>query len=278
MVFEILIPNIENKPKTSKDAIINILTNKWPLTLREIYYSIKKQYSYSGSYQSVYKAVKELNQMSVLKSKDKKYEINIDWVKKVQSFTDIVETNYYAKQRLQKFSGLEDSKSGQDIMILNFETIFDAEKYLYYFMKNYLIKKKNDIICYKANHEWKSIYYLRAEYNYYKKLQEKGHKFYYQYVGNSELEKKSKVFYKKIGLNIKDLKENISNDTLVFGDYFIQIFVPGDLKNKMNEYLEKLDTLNLLKNVLEKPSLIKVIINKDQNLTNEIKNQIVKKF
>ncbi|MBS3112781.1 hypothetical protein J4418_01745 [Candidatus Woesearchaeota archaeon] len=277
MAFEILIPDLENKPKTSKDAVINILTNKWSLSLREIYYAIKKEYNYSGSYQSVYKAVKELTELSVLKSKERKYEINIAWVKKVQSFTDIVETNYYTKQRLQRF-GLKEANSGKEIMILNFETIFDAEKYLYYFMKNYLTKKKNDIICCKVSHEWKSIYYLRAEYNYYKKLLERGHRFYFMFKGNSLLEKNAKEFYKKMGLNVQNLKEYLPNDTLVFGDYFIQLFIPEKLKLAMGKALEKGDKLNLLKNVLEKPSSIKLILNKDNSLADEIKNQVLKNF
>src|SRR3989344_4608343 len=208
MAFEILIPDLENKPKTSKDAVINILTNKWSLSLREIYYAIKKEYNYSGSYQSVY----------------------------------------------------------------------NAEKYLYYFMKNYLTKKKNDIICCKVSHEWKSIYYLRAEYNYYKKLLERGHRFYFMFKGNSLLEKNAKEFYKKMGLNVQNLKEYLPNDTLVFGDYFIQLFIPEKLKLAMGKALEKGDKLNLLKNVLEKPSSIKLILNKDNSLADEIKNQVLKNF
>jgi len=103
MTFNILIPEINSKPKNTKDAVISILTIEWPLTLREIFYKIKKQYRFSCSYQSVYKAVKELSEKEVLRKKYKKYEINIDWIKKVQSLTDIVETNYYAKKRINQF-------------------------------------------------------------------------------------------------------------------------------------------------------------------------------
>ena len=73
MTFNILIPDIENKHKNTKDAVINILTSEWPLTLRQIFYEIKKQYHYSLTYQSIYKAVKELKEKKVLVEKDKKY-------------------------------------------------------------------------------------------------------------------------------------------------------------------------------------------------------------
>lgn len=280
MSFNILIPELNSKPKNSKDAIINILTLEWPLGLKQIYHRIRKQYNYTFTYQSVYKAVKELCNVKVLKSKDKKYEINVEWIKRVQSFTDIVETNYYAKERLQSLSGLKDSKLGEDIMILNFETIFDAEKYLYYFMKQELFKGGKETVCLQLNNEWRPLFYLRAEYNYYKRLIEKQHKFYFICSGNSYLETISKKFYQSLGVRYKTSSQNLSNDTLIFKDYFIQIFIPENLKNKMKKYLDKKNLISLLKEVLEKKSQpsIRVVINKDKALANEIKKQIIKRF
>jgi len=78
MGLNILIPEINNKPSNTKDAVISILTLEWPLSLRNIFYKIKKQYGYSSTYQSVYKAVKELCEIGVLKEKDKRYEIDIE--------------------------------------------------------------------------------------------------------------------------------------------------------------------------------------------------------
>jgi hypothetical protein len=278
MGFNILIPDIANKPKNTKDAVISILTLEWPLSLRNIFYKIKKQYGYSSTYQSVYKAVKELCEIGVLKEKDKKYEIDINWIKQVQSFTDIVETNYYAKEKIQNLSGIKDSKLGEDIMILNFETIFDAEKYLYYFMKTELFKNKNDTVCFQMSSEWRLIFYLRAEYNYYKRLIKKGHKFYFLCSGNSFMENISKKFYKSININYKSIKSQGTNDFMVFGDYFIQIFIPEDLRSKMRLYLENKDILKLLEEVLQKKSSIKLIINRDSALSKQIKSQIKSKF
>jgi hypothetical protein len=278
MAFNLLIPEINHRPKNSKDAIINILTLEWPLTLKQIYNKIKKQYNYSSTYQSVYKAVKELTELKVLKNKEKIYEININWIKEVQSFTDIVETNYYAKTKIQNISGLKNSKQDEDLIILNFETIFDAEKYPYYFIKNELSKKTNQTICYEINHEWKRLFYLRAEYNYIKKLLKKKNKIYFLCSGNSELEKESEKFYKSLGAKFKITNKKLTHELLVFNNFFIQIFVPEKLNKKIKHYLNNKDTLGLLKNVLEKKSSIKVIINKDATLTKEIKKQIINQF
>lgn len=273
MVFEILIPEINIKPRNTKDAVISILTIEWPLTLRNIFYGIKKQYGYSFTYQSVYKAVKELCEKNVLRKKLKSYEINIDWVKKVQSFTDIIETNYYAKERVNYISGLDSHKSTENLMILNFKSLFDAEKYLYYFMKSELAKLKNQSVFYKTRYEWRPIFYLRAEYNYFTKLAKNGHKFYFSSSGKSYLEEISNKFYKSIGIKQNKVKDEISTGVLIFSDYFIQIFIPESVQNKIKKYLEEKSILLLLK-TLDNNGPIKVVINKDAELAKEMKKQI----
>ena len=277
MAFNIIAPEISNKSKNSKDMIITLLTYEWPLTLKQIYNKIKKQYSYSSTYQSVYKAVKELCEKKALLEKSKKYEINIGWIKKLQSFTDIVETNYYAKEKIHSIAGLKESKSNQDITVINFEKIFDAEKYLYYFMKTELFKSKNTEVCYQVNHEWKPIFYLRAEYNYYTRLLEKGHKIYFLTSGNSYIEELSKKFYQSLKINFKTESSPQVQDSVAFNNFFIQIFIPDELKKEMKTNLENKNILELLK-TLKKPSSIKMIINKDKDLADEFKKQIVSKF
>jgi hypothetical protein len=278
MVLSIVVPELNFKPNTTKDAVISILTIEWPLSLRTIFNRIKKQYGYSSTYQAVFKAVKELCEMAVLRENDKKYEINISWIKKVQSFTDIVETNYYAKERMQSISGVKDSKQKGDIMVLNFESIFDAEKYLYYFMKSVLFKKRNDTVCYHTNNEWRPIFYLRSEYNYYRRLAERGHEFYFLCSGNSQMEKLCGQFYKSIGVNFKTTKQRFANDLLVFDEYFIHIFIPEDFKNKMKQMLDRKDIMHLLHDVLDTKTSVRVVITKDKDLAAEIKKQTISNF
>lgn len=277
MVLNLVIPELNSKPGT-KDAVISILTIEWPLSLRAIFYKIKAKYNYGFSYQAVFKAVKELVEIGVLIERDKKYEINIEWVKRLQSFTDVVETNYYAKERVHSVSGIQDSKQKSDILVLNFETIFDAEKYLYYFMKYELIKKRNDDVCWHVNSEWRPILYMRSEYNYYKKLQRRGHRFYFLCSGSSDMEKSCGKFYQDIGTEFKFVKESFPSDILIFGDYFISVYIPEELKKKTRKFLESKSSLSLLKEVLEFKSSIRVVVNKDSSLASEIKKQTLAKF
>ena len=77
------------------------------------------------------------------------------------------------------------------------------------------------------------------------------------------------------------MKKNVKKIILsipFFNDYFIQIFIPEELNKKMKKYLNEGDKLGLLKEVLGKKSLIKVIINRDKELANETRKQIISRF
>jgi len=277
MALNIIIPELNSHPST-KDAVINILTLEWPLSLKSIFYKMKKKYNFGASYQAVFKTVKELVDKGVLIEKDKQYEINLNWVKEVQSFTDVVETNYYAKERIQSLSGIRESKQNSDIIILNFESIFDAEKYLYYYLKYELLKIKNDSVCWNLINEWRPLFYLRSEYNIYSKLKRKGHKFYCLCSGNSKIEKNYEKFYNSIGVHYSLVKEKFPSDIIVFGDYYISLFIPEDLRNKMKVFLKKGNIVQLMKEVMEFKSSIKVVIHRDPGLAADLKKQIVRRF
>ena len=163
-------------------------------------------------------------------------------------------------------------------MILNFDTIFDAEKYIYYFMKAELMKTQGDTICWMENYRWQPIYYLRAEYNYYKKFAGKKHKFYFTGFGKSALEKECIDFYKSLGIKFRYSSEEFSSDMLIFGEYIITLFIPEELRQKMAHFLNISDKQKLLSEVLEKKSSIRVMINRDKELARQIKQQTIKKF
>ncbi len=273
MAFDLVIPDL-NKIKSSKDFIISVLIHDWPLSLKEIHNCLRKNYKFGGTYQSVFKAVSELLDKKVLIKKEGKYEINISWVKKLQSFTDIVETNYYAESKTRDQFG----KKGEDLVILNFSSVFDAEKYLYYFVKNELKKMKNEKVFYELDNLWKALFYYRAEYNYYTKLRKLGHKFYFLFSGKSQIENKAISFYRKIGVNIRRKKGESSTDAIIFGSYYIQIFIPENIKKKIICFLNEGKDYELLKILDEENDSIRVIIHRDKKLSDGLKVKLEKKF
>ena len=58
------------------------------------------------------------------------------------------------------------------------------------------------------------------------------------------------------------------------------MYIERFLQENLEKYLNKKDLISLLKEVLEKKSQpsIRVVINKDKSLANEIRKQIIKRF
>lgn len=48
-------PGFISSSMSSKEVIINLLSRRWPLSARQIFYALKSEYAFSASYQSVHK-------------------------------------------------------------------------------------------------------------------------------------------------------------------------------------------------------------------------------
>jgi len=77
-----------------KDVIVNVLKSQWPLSLKEIYFAVVKQYCLSVSHQAVFKALKNLVENKVLVKQERKYCLSIEWIRGVKQFGISLEEAY----------------------------------------------------------------------------------------------------------------------------------------------------------------------------------------
>ncbi|MBP7708352.1 hypothetical protein KA107_01600 [Candidatus Pacearchaeota archaeon] len=272
------------KDSTTKDQIINILGYEWPLSAKKIYFLLKRKHRLTISYQAVYKAIQEMCDDKILQKTKKDYQLDLTWVKKVHDETDMIRVNYYAIQKAAILEGKGNSNS--EIKILAFKTWFDMEKYLYYLQKNSILgstKKEDIFFCH--SHEWRPLFYLRAEYNWIKKLTGQGNRIYTLCSGNTLIDKTMAKFYSSAGSNIL-LNSSYSEEfeTMVYQDNVINIYLPNDLRKLLNDYFSCLKNMGeidfnyLIQNIFEKECQIKVIVNKDAELATQIKKQLLSRF
>ena len=266
--------------KTTKDQIVNILSYDWPLSLKKIHNLLKKRYKKDTSYQATFKAVKEMLSRNIIQKTKEGYSLDLDWVRNVHNQTEIIRANYYSQGHSSLLVG-----DNEFLRTLAFKRWFDVEKYLYYLQKNYILNsKEKEIICIYHHHEWRPIFYLRAEYNWINKLNSLGHKLFVLCSGNKRLDKWSADFYRSVNVKLKlgyNFKEPF--ELMVFGDLIIQIYIPFELQAKLDKIfsvtkLEELDHKRIIKEIFEKETEIKVIINKDKKLAREIKKQTLSEF
>jgi len=285
MALNLSIPQLGGK-NTTKDFVISVLSYDWPLSIKKIYNFMKKKYGYKATYQAVYKTVNELLKDSVIKKSDEGYMLNLLWLKQIHDYTEITQTNYYTKSRVNVIDGVKDSKIEGNIQVLTFETWFDVEKYLYYLQKNYIMNSgKKNILCVHHNHEWRPLFYMRAEYNWVKKLIGAGNRVYFLCANSTATDSWAAGFYKKMGVKMKtNAKCAETCEIAVFGDTIVQIYIPPELQKKLHNALEKsrsvadVDVPWLASNVFEKKTDIKVVINKDAKIAEQIISQTVSRF
>ncbi len=274
------------KQSTTKDYVITILGYDWPLSIKKIFNISKKRYAHKVTYQAVFKAVNELLEDGVIDRKEDGYQINMEWLKQIHRYTESVETNYYTKNRLALIEGIKDARKEGNINVLTFETFFDVEKYLYYLQKHYILSAKGkEAVCVHHAHEWRPLFYLRAEYNWMRSLRKAGHCTFILCAGNTLVDKWCADFYRASECKVK-LGANCASpcEMIVFGDIVIQVYLPSIIKEGMDraftkvEDLRKLNTKLLVEQVLEKKTEIKVMINKDPDLAEQIRKDTMRHF
>ncbi|MFA6035577.1 MAG: FIST N-terminal domain-containing protein [Candidatus Micrarchaeia archaeon] len=77
-----------------RDSVLSILTDEWPLSAREIYKRVSKDYKINVTYQGVHKAVRQMADEGLLVPREGKYSINLQWVNQLVSFGKKVEGAY----------------------------------------------------------------------------------------------------------------------------------------------------------------------------------------
>jgi DNA-binding PadR family transcriptional regulator len=77
-----------------KDAVVGVLSQDWPLSLKQIYFTISRNYPMAVSQQAVYKALKQLVENKVLVKKERKYALSIDWIRSLKELGIRLEEEY----------------------------------------------------------------------------------------------------------------------------------------------------------------------------------------
>jgi len=79
---------------STKDKIIQILSEEWPLTSKEIFNRLIRQYSIQISYQGVHKLISELSGQNMLQKDGSKYSLSKEWVDSNKAFFESIQKRY----------------------------------------------------------------------------------------------------------------------------------------------------------------------------------------
>lgn len=276
MIIRALLPKLA--PKTVKEKIIIILSSEFPLTIKEIKLKIKNNFNDSVSYQSVHKELNHLMDDGIIKCDTKKYLLDIEWIKQVGLFSDLIVSNY-TSQKKHSINKLLELKNDGDSMSFDFDSYAQLDNYfieLIDYFNEFFEKDKNILMHY--SHNWWPLVYPLKEKNSASKLKSK---IYGICSSNSPIDKFCMAFERNIGIKtIYSKDKKVHWQINLFGDLLFSFYGDENVNQDLDDFFEKnkdyksLD-LNQLIEILQNKGKFKVIVVKDssfaQNVLEELK-------
>ncbi|HIH16775.1 MAG TPA: hypothetical protein HA252_05190 [Candidatus Diapherotrites archaeon] len=94
MIVDGAISLLRERESSTKEAIINILAENWPLTAKGLYFEIRSRKLFHVSYQAVHKTLNQLETEHVLERLGHDYRLNRHWIQHVKQFGSKLEQTY----------------------------------------------------------------------------------------------------------------------------------------------------------------------------------------
>lgn len=255
---------------SSRDAIVAILSQRFPLNAKQLSVLLRKQHGLSVSYQAVHKALKQLLGEGVLRKQKNNYQLSEAWIQKKKSEIGSIEAKYFQKA--------PDFGLPQENLVFN--SMFEVDKFLIGSFVSIASNVRGELLlCLVWNHFWIPLFLSKKEYS---QLADFAHKVKTFDIsrGNTPIDKWCAKFWKKQGWETKcGLNVLTTADLAIFGDYTIQVFYPPEIARLVDKAYNEtknvsdLDVDYLFKQVFEKKARIPVIILKNADLAEQLRKQ-----
>ncbi|MBU2100287.1 hypothetical protein KKG83_03840 [Candidatus Micrarchaeota archaeon] len=260
------------KKSSTSEQIIEILSNEWPLTTKQIHHRLKRNYASIISYQAVHKHLKEMLKDKMIVKDSQKILLSYSYIKKLSD---------YAK-RLESSFGEVNGKDSKMIMFGSLVGVgrFAVNEFNGNASGKYPNPENKDFVC-MWNHAWPLIGVSQEEHETMKRtFSETVH--WNICKNNTYLDNLTSNYLKNLGKNIAMNKEfSMKNDTMVGGNYVMQIFFPLEFEKEMEKIYKKIKTekdfdIKELFEFTTKHYEIKTIIFKNQQMADSLREEAKK--
>ena len=269
-IFELDI-NPLNSSKNTKNTIIELLSNTWPLSMKQIHTTLTKKQNRSITYQAVHKAIKELLEQDILFKKEQKYRLNINWIRSIKAFCSNME-NSYLKQMIKK-------ENNHSTITVN--CLWDLYKFILNSFSEDTFKSEKKSICVHSEYVWISPIGTENEWSELKTfLQHK--KMLVLIHSNTPLDKFLKKSWENTGmkykLGVETENSKLMMDLFIIGEYLIQIYYPSEFVTLSKQMYKDAKTIadfsmDSLQDYFYKKydEGINILIHKNKHITNRIR-------
>ncbi len=258
------------KNKSTQELIIEILSNEWPLTTKQIHNKLKRNYAHNTSYQATHKVLKQMENEKILAKNEKEFMLSYAWIKKISD---------YGKKLESAFSN-GNKKSDSAMFIFN--SFVELGKFaINEFCGNASSKfpnpEKKDFVC-MWTHAWPLTGISQEEYETMKITFKEG-PHWNICTHSTFLDKMTSNYLTNLGKHVAlNKKFSTKLDIMVRGDYVMQVYFPEKFEKEIDKLYKKvksegeLDMQKLFEFTCRKYQ-IKAVIFKNQELADSLREE-----
>ncbi|MBI2530144.1 MAG: hypothetical protein HYW05_03295 [Candidatus Diapherotrites archaeon] len=269
-----ILPQFGSKAGSTKDAIISILSEEWPLTAKQIYNKLRRQQAIGISYQAVHKTLNTLQSHRIIASQGMAYLLDNEWIKNIKEFSEHLETAYALN---------EPQNPNANPLNLMFNSVYDVDKFLIGFGKKEISGKK-EVLCLHWTHFWIPLFMFMEEYRQMNEILAACNTYSIT-RGNTAIDRQFCNFWRKKGIHAKCGVDSASTiDMVIYKDIVAEVFYPQAIKYEIDKVYERasgandIDADGFFRNVFEKKVRIPVVINRNKGLAQFLKKQTLSYF
>jgi hypothetical protein len=269
---------------TTKDIVIDILSEEFPLNINKIYSKVK-QNGAPVTYQAVRKSVNLLIDQGTLIKNNKEYLLSEKWIKEHMNFLERVEKNYFGKRLLQKVN------IGEHYAEYTINTLIDSNKFwnkiLEEWAKN-IQKGEPRINAWQGPHAWWVLIHADHESEFIETFKKYEIEAYLLGTSNTPLDKYTLKYYTDLGMHSKALKSQPEDQDqscymATCGDTVIQTYYPAKKVKQLEEFYAKTKKVSdvnwkQLMDIVSEEIDMKVTVFKNPEIANKIRTDILKHF
>lgn len=260
-------------PASTEDFIILALSQRFPLSAKEIYSTLRRG-GFEASYQAVHKKLKELEKDSIIVKDGRKYLINRNWILNAKSFLERMDRDLIRSDK---------KVEAKEAVCLSFDSYNDFSTHmLEEFVKERELEPGGICVTCQKHFYW-ILSISKRDYALLRKLGSGG-KSYIVCEGNSPVDKLLAPIYRKLGWKVvTGIKYSENYDLIVYRDWIHQIFFSEKQKRTVEKFCKQVHglegfTSNFYKEYFENKGKIKVIIFKDCELARQLRADALKYF
>ncbi len=215
----------------TKSSVIQLLSEEWPLSSKEIHNQLCRKHSFSGSYQAVHKTLQELEKAGVLQKADSKYALSHAWAKQVSAF---------GKKLEQGLTGKTNGNGSTKTLV--FDSFIGLGQFIINDFFNYTDSEGKGVVCL-----WNHAYPIagmvtKQEHETLKELFSKGTNYSICY-NETCLDKLTMDYLKGLGKSTSTgIPASTKTDTFIKGDYVMQVFFAPETEKEMRKIYSSIKT------------------------------------